>query len=416
LLPWRFPAIQPTLEKNPVLLNVKTVAMLSLPDGKADVIHFDDEMPGFGLRLRRGAGGRVLRSWVAQYRRAGGTRRVLLGSAGVLSAAQAREAAKAMLAKVALGEDPQADKVAARAKDRISLKSIVTDYLAMKRDEVRPNSFRQIEAYLIGPHFRPLHNMPIDLLTQRDVASCLVTIIRERGNTTGARSALSAMFVWAMQQGLTVSNPVVGTRKPSCAPPRERVLSDPELVAIWQACRDDDFGRIVKLLILLGSRRDEVGGMCWSELDGNGSWTLPAARSKNERAHTLPLPALAADIIASVLRIADRDQLFGERSARGFANWSKAKRLLDARCGVRDWTLHDIRRSVATGMADIGIQPHLIEQILNHQSGHKRGVAGIYNRSRYSNEVATALTLWADHVEALVEGEFTRKIVALHPR
>jgi integrase len=401
-----------------MLLNAKTIAMLSLPDGKADVIHFDHEMPGFGLRLRRGAGGRVLRSFVAQYRRAGGTRRVLLGSAEVLSATQAREAAKAVLAKVALGEDPQADKAAARAKDRISFKSIVADYLAMKRDEVRPNSFRQIEACLTGPHFRPLHNMPIDLLTQRDVASCLVTIIRERGNTTarGARSALSAMFVWAMQQGLVTSNPVIGTRKPSCASPRERVLSDPELIAIWQGSRDDDFGKIVKLLILLGSRRDEVGGMCWSELDGNGSWTLPAARSKNARAHTLPLPDVAARIIASVPQIAGRDQLFGERSAGGFTNWSKAKRLLDARCTVADWTLHDMRRSAATKMADIGIQPHIIEQILNHQSGHKRGVAGIYNRSSYAREVAAALTLWADHVSALVEGTLERKIIALHSK
>jgi integrase len=400
-----------------MLLNAKAITALSLPDGKADAILFDDDMPGFGLRLRRGAGGRVLRSWVAQYKRAGGTRRVLLGSAEVLSAAQAREAARTVLAKVALGEDPQATKAERRSKDRISFKSIAGEYLEAKRDEVRQSTFGEIERYLAGPHFRPLHTIPLDQVTQRDVAACLVTVMRERGNVTAraARSALSAMFVWTMQQGLAMANPVVGTRKPIEPGPRERVLSDPELVAIWRACRDDNFGRIVQLLILLGARRAEVGGMCWSELDDNGSWTIPAPRSKNGRSHTLPLPEAAASIIAEVPQMAGRDQLFGARAGYGFANWAKAKHLLDARSGVRDWTLHDIRRSVATRMADIGVQPHIIEQILNHQSGHKAGVAGIYNRSSYEREVRAALALWADHVNALVTGS-ARKVVALPNR
>jgi integrase len=400
-----------------MLLNAKNTAALSLPNGKADTIHFDDDMPGFGLRLRRGTGGRVLRSWVAQYKRAGGTRRVLLGSAEVLSAAQAREAARTVLAKVALGEDPQAAKVERRSKDRISFKAIAGEYLETKRTEVRQSTFEEIERYLAGPHFRPLHTMPLDQVTQRDVASCLVTITRERGNVTAraARSTLSAMFVWTMQQGLASANPVVGTRKPTEPGPRERVLSDPELISIWQACRDDDFGRIVRLLILLGSRRAEVGGMCWSELDENGNWTIPAARSKNARAHTLPLVETAARIIAEVPQVVDRDQLFGERAGYGFANWAKAKHLLDARCGVSSWVLHDLRRSCATGMANIGVQPHIIEQILNHQSGHKAGVAGIYNRSSYEREVRAALALWADHVNALITGG-ARKVVALHPK
>jgi integrase len=398
-------------------LNAKTIAALTLPDGKADAIHFDDDMPGFGLRLRRGAGGRVLRSWIAQYKRAGGTRRLLLGSAEVLSAARAREAAKAVLAKVALGQDPAGDKADRRSKDRVSFKSIAGEYLEAKRDEVRPKTHKQTVRYLTGPHFRPLHNKPLDQVTQRDVAACLLVIARERGNATArvARANLSAMFTWAMQQGLAAANPVIGTRKPTESGPRERVLSDQELVAIWRACRDDHFGRIVKLLILLGARRTEVGGMCWSELDDNGNWTIPAARSKNARAHTLPLPEAAAGIIAGVPQMADRDQLFGDYGARGFANWNNAKHWLDARCGISDWVLHDLRRSAATKMADIGVQPHIIEQVLNHQSGHKRGVAGIYNRSSYAREVRAALALWADHVNALVTGG-ARKVIALHPK
>ena len=138
--------------------------------------------------------------------------------------------------------------------------------------------------------------------------------------------------------------------------------------------------------------------MCWSEFNfEQGTWTLPASRSKNNRAHTLPLlPAMLA-IIKAVPRMASRDQLFGQR-ANGLTAWSRGKAELDRRSGVKNWTTHDIRRTVATRMADLGIVPHVIEQILNHQSGHKAGPAGIYNKSSYEREVRSALALWHDHL------------------
>jgi integrase len=141
-----------------------------------------------------------------------------------------------------------------------------------------------------------------------------------------------------------------------------------------------------------------------------GTFTLPKARSKNGRSHTLPLPPAAWNIIGKRTD-ESRDQLFGLRST-GFNVWSKSKQALDKRSGVSDWTVHDIRRSVATGMADLGIQPHVIEQILNHQSGHKRGPAGIYNRSNYEREVRAALATWADYVIALADGG-SRKVLMM---
>ena len=183
------------------------------------------------------------------------------------------------------------------------------------------------------------------------------------------------------------------------------MLSDRELAAIWRACGDDDYGRIVKLLTLTGCRRGEIGGMCWSEFDvGNGMWTLPAERAKNKRALVLPLPPAAWQIVESVPHIVDRDQLFGERSDVGFRSWYSSKMALDARCGVTGWTVHDIRRTVATKMGDLGVLPHVIEALLNHASGHKRGVAGTYNRSIYEKDVRAALVLWADHVHTLASG------------
>jgi integrase len=193
---------------------------------------------------------------------------------------------------------------------------------------------------------------------------------------------------------------------------RDRVLTDAELLAVWRACdRDDDLSKIVKLLILLGQRRQEVGGMCWSELDlEHALWRIPAERSKNKKPHVLPLPEAAMQVIRQIWRQRDRDQLFG-RSQRGFNGWN-AKAVLDERAGLaQPWTLHDLRRSFASGLGDLGVAPHVIEQVLNHQSGHKRGVAGTYNRSIYQNEVTAALALWASHVDGLLGGE--RKIIAL---
>jgi integrase len=194
------------------------------------------------------------------------------------------------------------------------------------------------------------------------------------------------------------------------------VLTDSELAAIWNACDDgSEHSRIIRLLILLGARRGEIGGMAWSELDLEGpqpSWTLAASRSKNKRQHVLPLMPMALNIIRSIPRQASRDQLFGSRCVDGFTTWVREKRRLDERAGVSAWTVHDVRRSVATKMADIGIQPHIIEQVLNHQSGHKGGVAGIYNRSSYEREVRQALALWEDHLRTLLDGT-PRKVIPL---
>jgi integrase len=400
-----------------VKLTTKSVASLKLPPGKADMIMFADDLPGFGLRLRA-SGERVLRSWICQYRRGGATRRLLLGSADVVGVEQARAAAKKALAKIALGEDPQSDKAARRAKDAHSLRAVVADYLAAKSDTVRPRTFREVHRYLTGSHFRPLHSMPVDAITRRDVAARLVAITRENGSITAvrARGTLSGFYVWCLGHGLAEANPCVGTFKPKDAKPRERVLDDGELAAIWRASGDDDaYGKVIRLLMLTGCRRQEVGGMRWGELDlERGVWTIPASRTKTGRQHLLPLPPLALDIIESVPHRVDRDHLFGARSSHGFSDWGHAKGDLDRRLGaaVGAWRIHDLRRTAATRMADLGVAPHIIEACLNHYSGHRAGVAGIYNRSSYDREVRAALAMWADHVRTLIDGS-ERKIVPI---
>jgi integrase len=394
-------------------ITARTIAGLKLPGGKNDAIYFDDDMPGFGIRLRV-SGAQVRRSWVAQYRSFGRTRRVLLGSGELLNVEQARAAAKKVLARVTLGHDPQAEKIARRQKDTHSLKGIVADYLAFKQRTVRPRTYGEIVRYLTGHFFKPLHNIPIDQITRKDVAARLTKITLENGSITASRAriALSGFYAWAMGQGLAEANPVIGTTRPQEAKPRERVLDDDELARVWKACSDDAFGKVIRLLILTGARRAEVGGMQWSELDfERGTWVIPAERVKNGRQHTLPLTPLAISIIESVPRRVGRDHLFGTRSDGGLSHWH-AKAELDQRLTIKPWRVHDLRRTLATRLCDLGIAPHVVEQILNHQSGHRAGIVGVYNRSSYEREVKAALALWSDHVRALVEnGE--RKVVPM---
>jgi integrase len=391
----------------------KALSALTLSPGEIDKIYWDDELSGFGLRLRRLADGKEGRSYVCQYRHAGRSPRCKLGDAQKLSLEQARAAAKKMLAKVALGVDPQAS----RAKDSRTFKASVTDFLAMKKRDLRVSTYRELVRYLTGAYFKPLHNSPLDQISRKDVATQLNRISLTSSDIVAAhaRTALTGFFSHAVAHGLTESNPVVGTLKPKGSPPRERVLTDAELAAIWNACDDDsEHSKIIRLLICLGARRAEIGGICWSWINNNESWTVPAARSKNKKPHTLPLMPMALAIIKTVPRLAARDQLFGSRCVDGFTAWVREKRRLDQRSGVTGWTTHDIRRSVATKLADIGVMPHVVEEILNHRSGHRSGVAGTYNRSVYEREVRAALAMWEDHVRALAGG-VRRKVIPLLP-
>jgi integrase len=183
--------------------------------------------------------------------------------------------------------------------------------------------------------------------------------------------------------------------------PRDRVLSNDELRRIWSAADDDAYGTIIKLLIFTGQRRGEIADLRWSEIDFTaGVANLSAERTKNKRPHVIPLAPAARALLEKYPRVGD--------AVFKFTAWSLQKRLIDERSDVSDWVIHDLRRTVATGMADmtgmadIGIQPHIIEAVLNHISGHKGGVAGIYNRANYAAEKAAALARWDKHIASLV--------------
>jgi integrase len=334
-----------------------------------------------------------------------------------------RGAAEKRFAEVTLGRDPQAEKEAARAKATVTVGPLMDRYLALKKSTVRKNTFVADHRYLTG-YWKPIRGLPVESVTRRLVAARVSAIITEHGVTAAARArgSLSAFFSWLMGEGVADSNPVIGTNNPmSHIRTRDRVLTDSELRAIWQACGENDFGWIVRILMLTAARRDEIGGLCQSEVDLNkGLLEIPGARTKNHHPLQLTLPPIAISILKSVPRREGRDFFFGGGEGP-FGAWSYSTLTLGARIAemqggpISAWRIHDIRRTVATGMAELGIQPHIIEAVLNHRSGHKAGVGGIYNRATYEPEIKRALALWADHLLSIVEGT-AQKVVALRAK
>jgi integrase len=265
---------------------------------------------------------------------------------------------------------------------------------------------------------KPLHGSPIEAVTRRTIADRLAKIEESSGAVTRnrVRSALSAYFTWLAREGYVDANPVAFTNKAE-ETARDRVLSDEELRIIWQALTDDQFGAIVKILMLTGMRRDEAGGLRWNELSPTLPLiTLPPERTKNEREHLVPL----SDPVREILRaqpgraMADGmpwEHVFGNAAGRGFQNYSRAKAELDARIAaagheLEHWTLHDFRRSLSTALHDrFGVLPHVVETILGHAGGHKSGVAGTYNKAIYLEERRRALERWGAHIIELVTGK-----------
>ena len=230
-------------------------------------------------------------------------------------------------------------------------------------------------------------------------------------------ACLSSFFGWLKKNRRIERNPCADIDRPDASPPRDRVLTEAEIVRFWRACDKvgEPIGQVLKLLLLTGCRRTELAGMRRDELGDDGTWTIPSSRTKNKRVHVVPLSPLARSIIASVKPVASPAGYvltIGGKSPVG--GWSKIKERLDAALGPESpWRIHDLRRTTATGMATIGVPPHIVEACLNHASGAKAGVAGTYNRAAYAPEKRAALERWAAHIERVVSGEPAKKVVGL---
>ena len=391
-----------------------------------------------------------LKSWALRYRVHGVQRKYTIGGYPEIGIKDARRKAEKARGEIADGKDPAADKTAARATAKAKreaesdlVAAVVRSYVEryVKRN-VGDGWGREIERLLKVEILPEIGNKHIADVGKRHILDLLDGIV-DRGSPITANRTLAAlrrMFNWTVERGIIGVSPCAGIKAPSAEHSRDRVLSDDEIRLAWNAFNSvgRPFGPIAKLLLLTGARRDEIASARWSEIDLEAkTWTIAKERSKNGVAHEIPLSRQAVEIIESLPRIGGKKDGFvftttGETAVSGF---SKARAALDAailsalraeakaRCENSEevtapahWTLHDLRRSAASGMAGLGIPPHVVEAVLNHKSGSIKGVAAVYNRYTYSAEKRTALDVWALVLYEIVAGASGDRLKTLRER
>jgi integrase len=367
---------------------------------RPDKIKFDGEFPGFGLRIRTDQKtGREHRSYIFQYKIGSKHRRLNCGKVGKVTAGEARKTANKYAIALLNAEDPANERATARHEPSHTVGATIPDYLAAKQPAMKPRSYEETKRHL-EIQWASLHGFSIRNVMRANVAAETNAIAKRSGPVAAnrARASLSAFFRWAMGQGLCDENPVVGTSKQQENGPRVRALSDAEVAAVWLAAPENDYGRIVHLLMLTGCCRDEIGSLRWSEIDTEAkAITLTASRTKNHTEHVVPLSERALKIIEAIPR-RDRDFVFGSGRG-GYSGWSKSKAELDEACKVKEWTLHDIRRTVRTGLGKLGVAPHVAEAVVNHLPAR---LIRTYDRNAYADEKKAALDAWAGHLEAII--------------
>ena len=363
------------------------------------------------------------KSWQVRYRHGGVHRRMTLAPYPVLSLAEARQRAREVMAAASEGRDPAEEVKAAKAPkpedDRDKVAVLVAQYDRRHLSKLKSGEMvrRELDRFVVAKWGeRDIHD-----ITKRDIIDLLDGIV-DSGRVTTAnrvRAYVGGFLNWCVSRDILAANPATGVRPPAPERARERVLSHDEIRWFWQACEADafPFGMLHKMLLLTGQRLREVAQMTWREVDG-GTWTLPAARSKNGDAHIVPLSPEARAILDGLPRIGRH--VFTTNGVSPVSGFSRAKARLDrlmaeaANKGAPEgseplvippFTIHDLRRTMATGAADLRFPPHVVEAVLNHKSGTRRGVAGIYNRAAYADEKRQALEAWARFVLTLVEGK-----------
>lgn len=418
---------------------------------------WDGKVVGFGLKVTP-AGKKI---YVFQYRiaRPGEAertpaKRYMIGKHGSLTPEQARAQAKALAALVEQGICPKERKAAeqaakdeasrlavekARLDDELAFEKIAAlwlDHYENEKDR-RPSSVR-LAKLVVNNHLKPkLKGKPMPHIGRADLQPIIDAIpVKQRGMRRSVFAYASVLFGWASKRGDISANPLGEMAKPEAPKARERVLNDEELAALWRATDElgDPFGPFFRLLIMTGQRRAEVAAISWAELDRvSATWTIPADRAKNGVAHIVPLSPEAKaefDRLATVGMPTNDGREAEHWPNSGYvlsttgrtpiSGFTKAKNALDAHVekdrGGRPlaaWRIHDLRRSAATGFQRLGIRFEVTEAVLNHVSGAKGGIAGIYQRHDWKEEKRTALDAWARHIRSIQEPKDDSNVVSL---
>lgn len=343
---------------------------------------WDTTVKYFGVRVSQGG----TKTFIVMHGRH--RDRITIGRYPTISLAQARQKAKEVLAERTLNKT--------RAP-RITFDEARTTFFNAKRQRNKPSTIEEYER-IFERHFARLRTMRLSNISPHDIQRILDRLTSTPSECTHCYAVARTFFTFCAKRRYIERSPMEGMDKPSKYRPRTRVLSDDELVKVWRAAEDYGyaFGRIVQLLILTGQRRSEIGKLKWSYIK-DGKLTLPPEFVKNNREHTIPLGAKAAGILAQLPRLGDH--VFMARGNRKpFNGWQSCTFTLMKACATEHWTLHDLRRTFATRLAELGVAPHVIERLLNHVDGTLSRIALVYNRASYLKEMREALELWESHL------------------
>ncbi len=398
----------------------------------ADQFLWDEDLRGFGLKTTP-AGKKV---YLLQYRLGGrgfATKRMTIGAHGSpWTPAGARDEAERLLALVRQGTDPALDRnERRRASVDLAFDAYVTKFLEdYGRKAWRTRTYTVAESYLRRYVTPILKKKPLPSIRRSDISGVFDAL--PPGKIALPRNVFAQvrkLFAWAVDRGDIERSPLEGFKGPSTVASRDRVLSDDELEVVWLAAGDlaYPFGTLVRFLIATGQRRDECAGISWGELDqAQAEWVIPASRAKNKSAHTVPLNALAVallDALSNGDKWPKKGLVFTTNGVTPVSGYSRAKARLDKLVTKRNkdepltpWRLHDLRRTLATGLQRLGVRFEVTEAVLNHVSGSKSGVAGVYQRHDWKQEKRDALDAWAAHIERVLHGADVTNVIALAGR
>jgi integrase len=380
-------------------------AIDALPISATDVIYWDAGCPGFGVKVT--PKGRKV--FVVLYRNGGAgskLRKYTIGPYGRVTLHQARVAAQKVFAAKLEGRDLAAEKREAKRRmvaDRVEdlLEAFIAQHVSKNR------SAAEVSRVLRREVGRPRVDKSIHEISKRDVVD-LVSAIEQRGAPGSANKTLKSLktfLSWCVGRAVLDKSPAEGIPLPGKQIARDRVPDDRELAQVILAARlmGGPYAGIVEFLALTGQRREEVARLTWNELDlAQPTWTIPATRSRNGKAHAVHLSDQA---LAVLKRGGVRGPfVFSRLGTRPFQNFGNASLKLDQLSGVTNWRLHDLRRTCVSGMARLGVAPHVADNILNHQSGTISGVAAVYQRHDFLAERTAALEQWGRHILKLLEG------------
>jgi integrase len=400
------------LIKNLIRADKRPTKRTETPDGRVVGLYF--------VRQPSGAA-----SWALRYRVGGKPAKLTLGPFPEIDLPVARRKAEEARGMLAGGKDPAAQKKASMAAAKAAARADDDTMFTVAKAFVEKHAKRkagklwsaETERLLRVDILPKLGAKRIGEVKRSDIHDLLDNIV-ERGSPVTANRALAVlrkMFNWAIERDLVIASPVDRVKNPTIELSRDHVLSDDELRAVWLALDRVGWstGPYGKLLLLTAARRMEVAAMRWTEVDfGAKTWTIPRERSKNGVAHEIPLSEKALEILEALPRIASKQSLVFTNSGRTpIGGFARVKERIDAAIAeanngapIERWTLHDLRRTAASGMAGIGIAPHIVEAVLGHR-GTIKGVALIYNRYSYSAEKRAAMTAWSRRLHEIVTGE-----------